>query len=250
MRRLVGLAAVLILLVGGAALGGCSKSSDSAGGGDTAVADNPVMVPGPGQLFVTGDISRLVAEDAVLAEPLNSPFTLSAAERGTGNATIDKALVGGKRTTISWGTGTPLPITGSGGLDLGPVTVEIDARGVVALNLDGAARPFRPGTYRAGAPVAVGTGGIAAPRDGVEFTADAQTVLTTRGVLIRREPTRVALEGPGKVSVAGRLTVQTPESSRPAATVTFGPGPYKITVVPQGVRATIQSVLQGQFTAA
>lgn len=252
MRRLVGLAAVLIALVGGAAVGGCSKSSgDSGGGGDTAARDDPVMVPGPGQLFVTGEISRLVAEDAVLAEPLNSPFTLSAAERGTGNATIDKALVGGKRTTISWGTGTPLPITGSGGLDLGPVRVEVDARGVVALNLDGAARPFRPGTYRAGAPVAVGTGGIAAPRDGVEFTADAQTVLTTRGgVLVRREPTRVELEGPGKVSVAGRLTVQTPESSRPAATITFGPGPYKITVVPLGVRATIQSVLQGQFIAA
>ena len=251
MRRFVGLTVLLIAALSGAALGGCSKSSEGSGGDDPAVEEQPAIVPGPGQVFVTGDISRLVAEDAVLGAPLNSPFTLSAAERGTGSATIDKALVGGRRTTISWGTGTPLPITGSGGLELGPVRVEVDARGAVALNLDGAARPFRPGTYRAGASVAVGTGGIAAPRDGVEFTADAQTVLTTRGgVLIRRDPTRVELEGPGKVSVAGRLTVQTPESSRPAATVTFGPGPFEITVVPLGNRVTIQSVLQGQFTAA
>ena len=241
---------VLILACAAAALAGCSKSSGRGSSGDSSVVeDPPTIVPGPGQAFLTGDVSRLVAEDALVVEPLSSPFTISASERGTGNATIENALVGGKRTTISWGTGTPLPITGSGGLDLGPVRVEVDPRGLT-LGLDGAARPFRPGTYRAAASVAVGSAGIAASRDGVDFTADARTVLTTRGgVVIRRDPRRVELEGPGKVTVAGRLQVQTPDSKRPAVNVTFGPGPFKVTLVPLGDRVSIDGVLQGQVTA-
>ncbi len=237
---------VVLVAVATGALGACGGSGDE----DAASTDATTFVPGPGQLFVTGDVSHLVAEDAVLKEPFNSPFTLTAIERGAGNATVSNALVAGRRSTISWATGTPLPITGSGGLDLGPVRVEADARGALSIGLDGAARPFRPGSYRAAAPVAVGAGGIAAPRDAVDFTADAQTTLTTRGVVVRRDPARVELEGPGKVSVSGRLQVQTPEGKRAAATVTFGPGPYRITLQPQGNRVTIDSLLQGQFTAA
>jgi hypothetical protein len=249
-RRFVGLAMVILTTVATGAVGACSDSSGEAGGGDAPPVEETTFVPGPGQLFVTGDVSRLVADDALLKEPFNSPFTLTAVERGAGNATIANALVGGRRSTISWATGTPLPITGSGGLELGPVRIEVDGRGGMALSLDGAARPFRPGNYRANASVAVGTGGIAAPRDGVDFTADAQTTLTTRGVVVRRDPTRAELEGPGKLSIAGRLQVQTPEGKRPAATVTFGPGPFRITLQPRGDRVTIESLLQGQFTAA
>ncbi len=239
----------VLVAVAAAVLGACGGPSGDAEE-EVAPVEETTYVPGPGQLFVTGDVSRLVAEDAVLKEPFNSPFTLTAVERGSGNATIANALVGGKRSTISWATGTPLPITGSGGLEVGPVRVEVDARGGLAISLDGAARPFRPGSYRANAPVAVGSGGIAAPRDGVDFTADAQTTLTTRGVVVRRDPARVELEGPGKVSVSGRLQVQTPEGKRGAGTVTFGPGPFRITLQPRGDRVTIESLLQGQFTAS
>ena len=249
MRRSVGLALVVLLALGTGAVGACARSSGDAEE-DAAVVEETTYVPGPGQLFVTGDVSRLVAEDALIKESFNSPFTLTAVERGAGNATISNALVGGKRSTISWATGTPLPITGSGGLEVGPVHVEVDARGGLSISLDGAARPFRPGSYRANAPVAVGSGGIAASRDGVDFTADTQTTLTTRGVVVRRDPARVELEGPGKVSVSGRLQVQTPEGKRPAGTVTFGPGPFQITLQPRGDRVTIESLLQGQFTAA
>ncbi|HEV3401188.1 MAG TPA: hypothetical protein VG078_05155 [Acidimicrobiales bacterium] len=250
MRRLVGLAMVVLVALGTGAVGACGNSSGEAGDGDAPPVEETTFVPGPGQLFVTGDVTRLVAEDALLKEPFNAPFTLTAVERGAGNATIANALVAGKRSTISWATGTPLPITGSGGLELGPLRMEVDARGGLALNLDGAARAFRPGSYRANAPVAVGSAGIAASRDGVDFTADAQTTLTTRGVVVRRDPARVELEGPGKLSIAGRLQVQTPEGTRPAATVTFGPGPFRITLQPRGDRVTIESLLQGQFTAA
>ena len=249
MRRLVGLALVVLVAGGAGAIGACTRSSDDPQE-DAAPVEETTYVPGPGQLFVTGEVSRLVAEDAVLKEPFSSPFTLTAVERGVGNATIANALVAGKRSTISWATGTPLPITGSGGLDVGPVRVEADARGGLSISLDGAARPFRPGSYRANAPVAVGSGGIAASRDGVDFTADAQTTLTTSGVVVRRDPARVELEGPGKLSVSGRLEVQTPEGRRPAGTVTFGPGPFKITLQPRGNRVTIESLLQGQFSAA
>ncbi len=249
MRRLVGPVLVVVMAVATGTLAACARSSGDAEE-DAGPVEETTYVPGPGQLFVTGDVSRLVAEDAVLKEPFNSPFTLTAVERGAGNATISNALVGGRRATISWATGTPLPITGSGGLDVGPVRVEVDARGALSISLDGAARPFRPGSYRANAPVAVGTGGIAASRDGVDFTADGQTTLTTRGVVVRRDPARVELEGPGKVSVSGRLQVQTPEGERPAATVTFGPGPFRITLQPRGDRVTIESLLQGQFTGS
>ena len=249
MARLVRLVLVATLACGGGALAGCSSSSGKSAS-PTTEADGPAtIVPGSGQAFVTGDVTRLVADDAQVAEPLSTPFTIAAVERGTGSATIDKALVGGRRTTISWGTGTPLPITGAGGLELGPVHLEVDASGV-SVRLDGT-WAFRPGTYRAGAPVAVGTGGIAASRDSVEFTADRQTVLTARGgVAVRRDPRRVELKGPGRLAISGRLQVQTPEATRPAATVTFGPGPFTVNLVPGGGRLTIDSVLQGTFTVA
>jgi hypothetical protein len=201
-------------------------------------------------VFVSGDVAHFMADDAQITAALAAPFTLTALERGTGNATIENALVDGKRSTISWGTGTPLPITGTGGLDLGPVHVDVDGTGVT-WGLDGATRTFLPGTYHAGAPVAVGSGGIAAPRDAVDFTADSQTVLTSRGgVVVHLTPRPVELTGPGRISVSGRLRVQTSKGHRTAAAVTFGPGPFKVTLAPGSSGPTMSSVLQGTFTAA
>ncbi len=243
MMRLVRLVLVVALGCAGGALVGCSSGASSPAAGPGAI------VPSASQAFVTGEVTRLVADDAQVAEPLTSPFTITAVEQGTGSAIIDKALVGGKRTTISWGGGTPLPITGAGGLELGPVHLEVDARGV-ALRIDGT-WSFVPGTYRAGASVAVGTAGLATSRDSVEFTADEQTVFTGRGgVVVRRDLRRVELKGPGKLSISGRLQVQTPDSKRAAGSVTFGPGPFTLTLVPATGGLTIESVLQGTFTAA
>lgn len=213
--------------------------------------DQPVLVPGKGQEFVTGDVARFVADDAQTSRPLASPFTLTAIERGTGSATIENALVDGTRTTISWPSGTPLPITGAGGLDLGPIHVDVDAGGITWA-LDGGARTFVPGDYQAGAPVAVGTGGIAAPRESLSFRADERTVLTSRGgVVVHVDPQSLELTGPGKISVSGALRVQTPESARRAATVTFGPGPFKVTLSPGGTTGvSVNAVLQGNLTAS
>ncbi len=232
----------LVLLAAVVAGAGCGGSSAESGGG-------PAVVPGSGQAFVTGTVEHFRAEDAVAPGPLSTPFTLSAVERGAGGATIENALVGGKRSTISWGTGTPLPITGAGGLDLGPVEVEADNAGLT-WKIDGAARTFVPGAYRAGAPVAVGSAGLAAPRESVDFQAGPDTVLSSHGgVIVHFDRRRVDLKGPGKVSVSGRLRVQTAKSSKAATTVTFGPGPFTVTLSPTAGGYTIDSVLQGAFKA-
>lgn len=238
-----------------AALGGALVACSGGGGGKAspgpATTLAPVVVPGPGQAFLTGDTSRFVADDAQAPKPLASPFTLSATERGTGSATIENAIVGGKRSTISWGTGTPLPITSTaaGGIELGAAHIEVDATGAT-WGIDGVARTFLPGAYRAGAPVAVGIGGIAAPLDAVDFTADTKTVLISRGgVVVHLPPGKVELAGPGKLAVTGRLKVRTPTGEKPAAAVTFGPGPFTATLLPAPNGATLDSVLQGSFTA-
>jgi len=236
----------LVAVVVAMGLAGCSKSSAPTKVG----SDEPVMVPGPGQEFVTGDVAHVLADDAQSSAPLATPFTLVAAERGTASATIQNALVDGTRSTISWPSGTPLPITGTGGLDLGPVHVDVDPTGITWA-LDGGARTFVPGDYQAGASVAVGTGGIATPRESVSFRADERTVLTAQGgVSVHVDPGMLELTGPGKISVSGTLKVQSPDLSRQAAAVTFGPGPFKITLTPGGSTGVrIKAVLQGQATA-
>ena len=241
MRRIFTLAAIALVAVG------CGSSAGGSGGGSDG--DAAGRVPGRGQAFVTGTVDHFRAEDAQAPGPLSTPFTLSAVERGAGGATIENALVGGKRSTISWGTGTPLPISGAGGLDLGPVKVEADGGGIT-WNLDGAVRTFLPGVYRAGAPVAVGSAGLAAPREAVDFQAGPDTTLESHGgVLVKLDRRPLELRGPGKVSLSGRLRVRTSKSSKQATKVTFGPGPFTVTLTPTPAGYMIESVLQGTFSA-
>lgn len=236
------------LVPAGLLLTSCDGGGPSRAATTTSTTAETKVVPGQGQAFVTGVVRRLVADDAQTSGPLATPFTISALERGSGNATIENALVDGKRSTISWATGTPLPITGAGGLDIGAIHVEVDNVGATWL-LDGGARSFVPGTYRAAAPVAVGDLGLAAPRDSVEFVADERTVVTTRGgVVVHVAPDRLQLEGPGALKITGQLQVQTPDSKRAAGTVTFPTGPFTATLTPVGNGVRVDSVLQGPFT--
>ena len=240
------LATRLLLALAATAVGAVGCGGGSAGGSG---ASKPGVVPGPGQAFVTGIVERFQAEDAVSATPLGTPFTLSALERGAGSATIENALVGGRRSTISWASGTPLPITGGGGVDLGPAGLEADASGLT-WRLDGAVRTFLPGAYRAAAPVAVGSAGLAAPREAADFQAGSDTVLTSHGgVVVRLDRRPVQLQGPGKIAVSGRLEVRTAKGAKEAATVNFGPGPFTVTLSPTPRGYTIDSVLQGPVTA-
>lgn len=203
--------------------------------------------PAPGQVFVKGTVDKLTAEGA---QPgvLAAPFTLTAVERGVGKATIENALVEGRRTSIAWAGGTPLPITGAGGsIDLGGSKVQVDATGVT-WTVDGASA-LKPGTYRVGASVAVGVGGLATPRDAVSFTADARTVLSVRdGVVIKVAPARLELTGPGKVTATGQLQVRDQTTLTPAAGFQFGEGSYTVIVNPVAGRLELDAVLQGPLT--
>lgn len=204
--------------------------------------------PAPGQSFVRGNVDRLTAEGAQ-GGAIAAPFTLTALERGVGKATIENALVAGTRTSIAWGGGTPLPISGDGGsLDLAGATVEVDATGAT-WTVDGAPRSFKPGIYRVGASVAVGVGGLATPRESVSFTADARTVLTTRGgVVVKLRPAPLELTGPGRVTAAGQLQVRDQTTLTPAAGIRFGEGPYTVRLNPVNGRLELDAVLQGPLT--
>jgi hypothetical protein len=246
-RRFLALLTFAALVPAGLLLTSCDGGGKSAAG-TTTTSSGPNLVPGPGQAFVSGVVRRFTADDAQIGGPLATPFTISALERGQGNATIENALIDGKRSTISWATGTPLPITGGGGLDLGAVHVDVDGVGATWL-LDGATRNFVPGSYRAEAPVAVGSQGIATPRDSVAFDADELTGITTRGgVIVHVAPERVQVEGPGSVKIMGQLQVKTPDGKRAAGSVTFDSGPFTATLTPAGNGVRVDSVLQGPIT--
>ena len=207
--------------------------------------------PAPGQVFVKGTADKLTAEGAQgAASVLAAPFTLTAVERGVGRATIENALVSGRRTSIVWGGGTPLPITGTGGtIDLGGTKIEVDATGAATWTVDGGARALKPGTYRAAASVAVGATGVATPRDSVEFTADARTVISaSNGVVIKTPAGRLEVTGPGKVTASGQLRVRDERTLRPAASIQFGEGPYTVTLNPVAGRLELDAVLQGPLT--
>ena len=203
--------------------------------------------PGPGQVFLKGTVERLTAEGAQGAA-LPAPFTLTAVERGVGKVTIENALVDGKRTTIAWGGGTPLPISGDGGtIDLSGSKVDVDATGAT-WTVDGG-RALKPGVYRVGASVAVGEGGLARPRDAVAFTADARTILSAKGgVVLKVPPARQELKGPGKVTGTGQFQIRDQTTRTPATRFQFGEGPYTLVINPVEGRLDLDAVLQGPLT--
>jgi hypothetical protein len=222
------------------------KGGSGAGAATTTVDIGPP--PGPGQFFVRGNVDRLVAEGAQGGD-IAAPFTLHALERGVGKATIENALVDGKRTSIVWGGGTPLPITGAGGsIDLRGSKLEVDITGAT-WTVDGSARSLKPGAYRVGAPVAVGVGGLATPRDAVAFTADARTVISAHGgVVVKVPPGPLEVTGPGKVIATGQLRVRDQTSLTPAGGIQFSAGPYTIKLTPVDGRLQLDAVLQGTLT--
>jgi hypothetical protein len=203
--------------------------------------------PAPGQVFVKGTIDRLTAERAQ-APAIPTPFTLTAVERGVGKVTIENALVDGKRTTIAWDGGTPLPVSGDGGtIDLNGSKVDVDATGSTWA-VDGG-KALKPGAYRVGATVAVGEGGLARSRDSVAFTADSRTVVNGKGgVTLKVPPARQELKGPGKVVGMGQFQVRDQASRTAAARFQFGEGPYMVIINPVNGHLEIDAVLQGPFT--
>ncbi len=191
------------------------------------------------QAEVSGSIDGFVAEDAS-GEPLAMPLDLE-----SGGATIEGALVDGERATIVWDGGRPFRLSGSGAVDLGPTRVEL-GMGAVFWTIDGL-RILSPGDYRLDTPVAVGSGGLARPRDAVDFTADEETTIDATGVGVIGRGLPVHLEGPGSFTADGEFTVRTRAGTAAATHLEFGPGSLVVDVEPDG---TFTAVFNGPLASS
>jgi hypothetical protein len=184
---------------------------------ETVIHDTVVLPPG--QAEVRGSLTGLVADDAN-GPPLHIPLDLE-----HGGATIEGAIVDGRRTTIVWDGGRPFRLRGEGSIDLGPTHVELGV-GALFWAIDGI-RVLSPGTYRIDTPVAVGSGGLARPADAVSFTADGDTTIDTTGnATVVRGIAPLHLEGPGSVKLEGTFTVTTRDGSTTRHHLQFGPGSF------------------------
>ena len=218
-----------------------------AGGPTTRVHVRDVPAPGPtrteivlpaGQAVVSGTATA-IAVDADVADPVPAPFTVDAT-----HAAIRAVVVDGTRETVVWNGGRPLTITGGGpGIAPAPVHAELTADGM-AITLDGAPRPLLAGSYATTAPVAVGAGGLATPRDGVAFTADAQSTLEATGT-VRTGRRNLRFSGPGRLSATGTFTVRTRDGERRVATLVFGPGAFELSATPVAGGWAVTATLQG-----
>jgi hypothetical protein len=205
-------------------------------------------VPAAGQAFVTGTLTSLSADNAVGA-PLQPPFTITIASRGQGNADITGVSVAGQDVEIFWYGGQPLPVSGTGGLAIDGGPVKVDGTGITWM-LDGAPRSLTTGHFNLGAPVAVGTSGLATPRQSIAFDAgDRSTIETTGKAQVHQAPAAVHLTGPGSVTLHGDFQVQTATATRRAQAVVFGPGSYSVDLTPSGGADTINATLQGPVSA-
>ncbi len=226
----------------------CQKSSHPAA--PTTVPDTSVdVVPRADQTFVTGSLTSLSADNAA-APALQPPFIISLGTRGQTHADITGVLVAGKNSQIFWYGGQPLPVRGTGTLDLSGAPVAIAAGGITWV-LDGPPRSLTAGHFVLGAPVAVGTTGLAEPHDNVAFDAGAKSTIQTVGnATVHLPPAPIHLAGPGKLTLAGDLGTRTANARRTVKSITFGPGSYSIDLTPSGAGYSINGTIQGPVTFA
>src|SRR4051812_47424348 len=203
---------------------------------ETVVHDTVVLPEH--QAEVTGHVDGFVADDANGA-PLAMPLELP-----SGQATIEGAIVDGQRSTIVWDGGRPLRLSGSGAVDLGPTHVELGV-GAVFWTVDGL-RILSPGDYRVDTPVAVGSGGLARPRDTVDFTADEETTIDTTGGGVVGRGLPVHLEGPGSFRADGSFQVRTRTGTATATHLEFGPGSFVVDVAADG---SLTAVFNGPLSS-
>src|SRR5712692_1862918 len=202
------------------------------------------LVPEAGQTLVRGTLTSLNADNAV-ASPLVPPFTITLPRRGVGGAHFIGVSSGGRSVAIAWYGGQPLPVSGTGDLDLSGAPVLVDSNGITWM-LDGPARGMGRGRYFLGAPVAAGSSGLATAYDTYSFDAGDNAILQTTGsAMIRRPPHSIRLTGPGHLSLTGTFLVRTPNGRRQVANITFASGSYQIDLKPDAQGYAIDAILQG-----
>ena len=209
-----------------------------------ATTSRPASALPPGEAVVDGTVTTLAADGATGA-PLAAPFEITVPVRGRGGAVVYHAVVDGKPSTIVWNGGVPMGVTGTGALLPGRDRLVVDGGGAT-WSLDGAERVLAPGSYFVGAPVAVGSGGLASPFDSVSFEAGPDTVLVSQGgASVHRDPAPLHLRGPGALTIAGTFTVRTSAGTATATTLDFGPGPFVVDLTPGPGGLRLHAVLNG-----
>jgi hypothetical protein len=250
-RLFLAMIAVLALAVGVTVVvydqldvGGDGGDQVVSGPGGSGGEDDPVigegaapdLVPGPGQVFVRGTVTTVLIADAVL-EPREMPVPLTiSSERGFGNGgEVTSAQVDGEPSTIVWDGGTPFVLSSGGSLLLDPVDLALVDGGLQAV-LGRGNHALTPGTYQLDTSVAVGTEGVATPRDSVTFDAVEGTLFEARGdasILFGPDAPR-RFVGPGTVLLAGTLEITDPDGTRTEESLVTQVAAFDLTFTPDG----------------
>lgn len=214
----------------------------------TSTTEGITVVPAAGQTLVRGRLTS-VTGDGITPPALRLPLSLDEQNRGETQATFRAVVVDGRRTNVYWNGGRPLPLSGTGGIDLfasGGAHATIDPGGVT-WSLDGPVRQLVPGTFTTGFTVGVGSGGLPTPHDEpITFTADDRSALVTRGgAIIHQPPAALKITGPGQLVLTGAFVLRTAAGTRTAKTITFGPGPFVLDLTPVAGGYQVAGTLQG-----
>jgi len=229
-------------------------TNGTVGPGDSQAtnATGTPAVPPAGQVQVSGTVTAVHVDGAVLdPREVATPFTI-VSDRGFGNGgELNGVEVDGTTASIVWDGGRPFVLSSGGSMVLDPVTVDLAPEGL-RLALGGAVQGFIPGTYRLDTPVAVGTRGVAGARDSVTFDADDRSSFETTGdaalFLAPTEPRR--LLGPGTVHLEGALELTDAAGTRTVTALDTATGAFKITLTPIPAGGwSITATLQGKTIA-
>lgn len=220
-------------VVSGPGSGGAGEDDPvMAGGGE----EGPELEPGPGQVLVEGTVTEVLIAGAVLQpREVATPLTISS-ERGFGNGGEATTVeVDGKPSTIVWDGGTPFVLSSGGSLLLDPVDLALVDGGLQAV-LGRGNHAIAPGTYQLDTSVAVGSEGVATPRDSVTFEAVEGSLFEARGdasiLFGPDEPRRFV--GPGTVLLAGLLEITDPDGTRTEETLVAEVAAFDLTFTPDG----------------
>jgi hypothetical protein len=234
------------------------NTNDGSGTTATTVATTGTLPAGQGVVKVTGTVTAVHVDGAVLdPRTIPTPVTLTST-RGLGNgAELTGVAVGGKISVIVWDGGRPFALASGPGLQLDPVIVDLGADGVRLLLGDGAHK-ILPGSYQLDTPVAVGGESTTpAEKDSVAFVAGPDALLEAKGdtaLVFGHAGGPVHLKGPGVVHLAGTLTVSRGKDHRQAKSLDFGAGPFTLILTPitngWAVEASLQSQAGNNATVA
>jgi hypothetical protein len=218
----------------------------------TSTSSTTTTAPAPGDVRVTGTVTAVHLEGAVLdPRDLPTPLTVTA-DRGFGNGgRLSGVTVDGTPVTIEWDAGRPFVLSSGGALVVDPVRIDLTAEGL-RLNLADGVHGLQPGTYHLDTPVALGSSGVAEARESVVFAATDASTFEPRGdaalFLGRDQPRRVV--GPGRVHLEGALQLQDGAGTRSIGSLDAGEGAYDLTLTPAADGGwTVTALLGGEVTA-